>query len=96
MNLFFHPDGTAACLHGEEIPLQALGTLSTRRASTIEFCNAHQAWEVHLIERDGRPGPYVFSSPSRDTCLEWERTYFDNNPQLISPCATNSPSSSPA
>lgn len=86
MNLFIYPDGTAACLHSESIPLHTLGPLYIRRASTIEFCATRQAWEVRLIGRNGklRRKP-VFSSPSRDTCLEWERAYFDAHPELLTP-----------
>lgn len=89
MDIVFRPDGSAACLHGEEIPLQGLGRLSTRRASTIEFCNAHQQWEVHLIGSDGRPAPYVFSDPSRDRCLAWEKQFFSDNPEFLNESSLN-------
>lgn len=74
MNLFFHPDGTAACLHSEAIPLQSLGTLTVRRASWIDFNQSRQSWEVRLDPKDNHP---VFSSPNRDTCLQWEEKFFD-------------------
>jgi hypothetical protein len=97
MTIVFRPDGTAACLHSEEIPLQELGTLKPRRASSIEFNACRQEWEVRLIKprrassiefnaclqewevrliTSGADGPIVFSNPSRDTCLAWEKSFF--------------------
>jgi hypothetical protein len=78
MNIFFHTDGTAACLHSEKIPLVQLGTLTIRRASQIEFNHARQEWEVRLALQDGSiSGDIVFSNPSRDKCLAWEEKFFD-------------------
>jgi hypothetical protein len=70
-------DGTGTCLHTDLIPLQELGRLSVRRASTVEFNPGTQEWEVipekcrHLT---------LFSNQSRQLCLDWER---DNFQQLV-------------
>jgi hypothetical protein len=69
--LLFLPDGTAQGLYTEAIDLSALGRLTVRRASSIEFDNATQAWWVRLPKL-GR----VYCSPSRATCLEWEQQHF--------------------
>ncbi len=64
----FNPDGTALCLWTEAVPLHELGQLEITRASTIEFNNAAQKWEV----RD-RKGRVRFIAKSRSACLEWEQ-----------------------
>ena len=46
--LLFLPDGTALGLYTEAIDLSALGRLTVKRASSIEFDNATQAWWVRL------------------------------------------------
>ena len=63
------PDGDAHCLYHEAIDLHALGRLECRRASQVEFNTGTQQWEVSLPDSD-QP---VFSSPSRQACLDWER-----------------------
>lgn len=68
MNLTFDTHGTVRGLYGEAIDLRALGPLSLRRASFIEFNHTTQQWEV-CSSRDRR---LLFTHPSRDTCLTWE------------------------
>ena len=68
----FTPDGTGHALYTEAIDLAALGPLAIRRATTIEFDNNSQYWRVR--DPDGFP---LFNSPSRQTCLDWERRYLD-------------------
>ena len=75
--LTFHSDGTAQGLYTEAIPLHALGRLRIRRATTIEFDNNTQYWRVR--DRDGFP---LFNSPSRQTCLDWERRYLDQQEDM--------------
>ena len=65
----FTPDGSAACLWTEAIPLAALGTLTIKRASTIEFNAERQQWEVRLADN---PRFVCFAHESRDACLAWE------------------------
>ena len=70
-SITFTPDGSGRCLYHEEIDLQVLGRLDCSRASHVDF-NAHtQSWEV---SRPGN-GPVLFSSPSRQCCLRWEREH---------------------
>ena len=69
----FNPDGTAQGLYTEAIPLNALGRLRVKRASTIEFDDASQEWVVRSPE-----GARLYQSPSRQQCLDWERGYFNN------------------
>ena len=66
------PDGTINCLWTDSLPLAELGNLEIKRASTIEFSELMQMWEVCI---DGTP---VYSSPSRSACLEWEHEHFNN------------------
>ena len=68
----FDPDGTGHGLYTEVIDLSHLGRLRIERATTIEFDNRAQVWRVK--DRTGFP---LFSSPSRETCLDWERQYFN-------------------
>jgi hypothetical protein len=70
----FTPDGTARGLWTEIVPLQELGRLDIQRASTVEFQPSTQKWEVRLASK---PDAVAFSHPSRETCLEWERTTFN-------------------
>jgi len=73
MLLSFTPDGLGHCLHSELIDLTELGPISCRRASHIEFNEAEQKWEVLAADREN----VLFSSHSRQTCLEWEQLNLD-------------------
>ena len=66
----FGSDGTARCLWTEAVPLHELGRLDIHRASTVEFDDVKQQWEVRLASN---AGAVAFSHPSRETCLNWER-----------------------
>jgi hypothetical protein len=70
----FATDGTARCLWTEVVPLHELGVLDVHRASTIEFEPSRQCWTVRFASR---LAVVVFSHPSRETCLEWERKELD-------------------
>ena len=77
------PDGTARCLWTETVPLHELGRLAIHRACSVEFDNQTQAWRVF----DGM-GDCLYCSPSRETCLAWERQYLSwvlENTQLEAP-----------
>ena len=71
--LHFQPDGTGAGLYTEAIDLQQIGVLDVSRASEIEFNSDTQQWEVFDYT-----GVRVFADPSRETCLHWEREYFNH------------------
>jgi hypothetical protein len=66
----FAPNGTACCLWTEIVPLHELGRLEIQRASTVEFEEGTQSWEVRLTSN---PEIVAFEDPSRETCLNWER-----------------------
>src|SRR5712664_107885 len=66
----FGSDGTARCLWTEAVPLHELGRLEIQRASTVEFDDVKQQWEVRLASN---PDVVAFSNASRETCLNFER-----------------------
>lgn len=70
--LKFDPAGNGHGLFTEAIDLSSLGILEVVRASSIEFNNSTQQWEV----KDAA-GELHFSHPSRQACLDWERQYFN-------------------
>ncbi len=70
-SIVFKPDGTGHGLYTEVVDLTSLGRLKVERATTITFDNRRQVWRVK--DRTGFP---LFTSPSRETCLEWEKQYF--------------------
>jgi hypothetical protein len=65
--LTFDPSGQGSCLYSELIDLRSLGSLEVSRATTIEFNNTCQFWEVE----DPR-GTVLYFSRSRTACLAWE------------------------
>lgn len=65
--LTFDPAGQGHCLYSEAIDLASLGRLEIRRASTIEFNNQTQRWEVKDLR-----GQVLFFARSRQDCLLWE------------------------
>jgi hypothetical protein len=75
-SIVFRTDGTGHCLYTEDIDLTRLGRLKVERATTITFDNRLQVWRVK--DRTGFP---LFTSPSRETCLDWERQYFAGKDQ---------------
>ena len=69
--MIFGTSGTARCLWTEAVPLQELGRLDVQRASAVEFNPTTQVWEVRLASA---PEVVAYAHPSRETCLEWERS----------------------
>jgi hypothetical protein len=67
--LTFDHSGQGACLYSELIDLTQIGALQIRRASTIEFNNDSQRWELKNLK-----GKVVFFSKFRNACLAWEQT----------------------
>ncbi len=73
MTITFTADGLGHCLYGEAIEIQALGRLSCRRASTVEFDLATQQWQVRCANtRD-----LLFVHPSRERCLASEQEHLE-------------------
>lgn len=78
MTITFDTDGTARCLHSDEIPLHTLGTMTVRRASNVEFNERSQEWEVWPETRLWTQSFFpMFRSPSRAECLAWERDHWE-------------------
>ena len=72
--IHFNPDGTGAGLYTELIDLREIGSLEVVRASEIEFNETTQQWEVFDYT-----GNRVFTDPSREACLRWERQHFNQS-----------------
>lgn len=70
--LKFDSAGNGQGLFTEAIDLSSLGALEIVRASSIEFNNLAQLWEVKSPEE-----VLLFRHPSRQTCLDWEHQYFN-------------------
>jgi hypothetical protein len=70
--LKFDPAGNGHGLFTEAIDLSSLGALEIVRASSIEFNNTAQLWEIR-----NPAGDLLFSHPSRQSCLDWEQQYFN-------------------
>jgi hypothetical protein len=67
--------GDIECLWTEAIPLESLGTLTVKRASSIEFNDASQMWEVKLATA---PDVVAFEYKSRAACIAWEVETINN------------------
>ena len=76
--LLIEPTGAVICLHSDLIPLQTLGRLTTRRATTVEFNEAIQEWQV----KEPGCGAVYYSHPSRENCLKWEHRTFSRTTNL--------------
>jgi hypothetical protein len=65
----FRADGRGHCLYTDALDLQRIGPLACRRASTIEFNASTQHWEVRAADS----ATLLYTHPSRQACLDWER-----------------------
>jgi hypothetical protein len=65
--LNFHPSGTVWGLYTEVFDLRVLGRMRIFRATSIQFNQRKQEWEVKDRTRN-----VLFSNPSRQACLDWE------------------------
>ena len=75
--LTFTPNGTGRALYTEAIDLKSIGLLSIRRATTIEYDDAVQRWRVL-----DPAGFLLFSAPSRQQCLDWERLHLERQEDM--------------
>jgi hypothetical protein len=69
--LRFDPSGNASGLYTELIDLASIGSLEITRATSIEFNNTTQYWEVR------QNGAVMFQNCSRAICLAWEHQHFN-------------------
>jgi hypothetical protein len=66
----FDQTGQGHCFYTEEVNLATIGQLEVHRATRVEFDNSRQLWQVKDLD-----GSLLYSSPSRTTCLDWEREF---------------------
>ena len=81
-------DGTVRGLYDDAVDWQALGSVTVRRASHVEFSSRRQAWYVQVAQprRWWRRslqavlrwpcGEIVHWSPTRTAALAWEHEHF--------------------
>lgn len=67
-------DGTVRAVHTERFPLSDIGPMKMERASTVEFNEVEQTWEVRWAGEDR----VVFAHPRRDVCIAWEVTVLES------------------
>jgi len=70
--LTFAASGEGHCLYTEAIELAAIGRLTLRRATTIEFHETSQQWEVR-----NAGDALLHTHSSREECLAWEHRHFN-------------------
>jgi hypothetical protein len=75
VTLLVKPTGRVQGLYTEALDLAKLGRLTLRRISRIEFNHRRQRWQV-LTPRGRR----LFTSASRQRCLDWEQAHFGVKP----------------
>lgn len=73
-------DGSLETLWTDDLPLAQFGALTVSRASTIEFNDSAQQWEVRLWASKPDTAP-AYTHRSRAACLEWEHN--EINRQLM-------------
>src|SRR5438552_4978883 len=71
--LKFNPSGLGECLYTELIDLSSIGSLEVCRATTIEFNQSNQQWEVRDLNN-----AFLFTNKSRAVCLAWEQQHFNH------------------
>lgn len=82
------PDGVVRGLWSDAVDWAAIGRVSVRRASHVEFCDRTQIWYVrarrpksrlrrllqHVLRRPC--GEVLHRAPTRSEALAWEREHF--------------------
>lgn len=71
----------------DAIPLAAIGQMKVERASTIEWNETNQVWEVFFrVKSDVQ-----FSHPSREACIAWEIETINGQFAIGAACPVPSP-----
>lgn len=70
--VFITPAGICECLYTEKVDLPSIGRITVRRATFVLYDNADARWVVTDVFDNE-----LFSNPSRQACLEWERGYLE-------------------
>ena len=73
MTIEFANDGTAHAFYDEAIDLAALGRMTVRRVTAIEFNEATQMWEVWPSPKSGLMAEPFYTHRLRSACVQWER-----------------------
>jgi hypothetical protein len=76
-SLIFTTKGQVRGSYTEFIDLASLGKLKVSRATRIEFDNATQEWRVKDMK-----GKTLFTSPSRQDCLDWEHRHLERKEDM--------------
>lgn len=71
--LTFTTAGIVTGLYSEVIDLTCLGKMKIKRATTVEFNNDRQVWQVKDRKHT------LYESPSRQNCLDWEHHYYNQD-----------------
>jgi hypothetical protein len=71
----FSADGAGQAVYTEALPLSELGQLSMRRASSVEYNENSQQWQVRFADDHSE---VAFSHESRRACIEWEIATLNN------------------
>jgi hypothetical protein len=70
--VFFTTAGTCECLYTEKVDLSSIGRIHVRRTTLVLYDNADGRWVVtDTFDNE------LFSDPSRQKCLDWERRYLE-------------------
>ena len=77
--LSFDDRGRVMCLYTDAVDLRTLGRLQVSRATDIQFHNPTQQWVV----RSAATGRRLYSDPSREACLAWEREHLGPDGNFI-------------
>jgi len=71
--LNFKTTGIVTGLYSEVIDLTCLGKMKIKRATTVEFNNRHQVWQVKVHDK------ILHQASSRQACLDWEHHHFNQD-----------------
>ena len=77
MQILVTKSGGVEMLHDDTAELESLGTVTTTRASHVEFCNERQQWYV----QSAKTKKMLKYFDTRQQALAWERDYYSPSGQ---------------